>query len=100
MSKNQLTLYLPSNKFQVKWFRKEAHVSEVVIIVDFMVKMELKLFWAILPLKHKLPTIYLRFCNKQIQIPIAGSGCDSVGRAVTSDSRGPQFKSSHRQILY
>ena len=26
-----------------------------------------------------------------------GSGCGSVGRAVASDNRGPQFKSSHRQ---
>ena len=29
-----------------------------------------------------------------------GSGCGSVGRAVTSDTRGPQFKSSHRQKNY
>ena len=29
-----------------------------------------------------------------------GSGCGSVGRAVTSDSRGPRFESSHRQKLY
>ena len=28
-----------------------------------------------------------------------GSGCDSVGRAVASDTRGPWFKSSHRQKL-
>ena len=26
-----------------------------------------------------------------------GSGCGSVGRAVASNSRGPQFKSRHRQ---
>ena len=26
-----------------------------------------------------------------------GSGCDSVGRAVASDTRGPWFESSHRQ---
>ena len=26
-----------------------------------------------------------------------GSGCGSVGRAVTSDSRGSQFESSHRR---
>ena len=26
-----------------------------------------------------------------------GSGCDSVGRAVASDSRGPRFESSHGQ---
>ena len=29
-----------------------------------------------------------------------GSGCGSVGRAVASNTRGPQFKSSHRQNLY
>ena len=31
-----------------------------------------------------------------------GSGCCSVGRVVTSDSRGPQFESGHQQkcILY
>ena len=28
-----------------------------------------------------------------------GSGCGSVGRAVASDTRGSQFKSSHRQIF-
>ena len=26
-----------------------------------------------------------------------GSGCGSVGRAVASDTRGPQFEFSHRQ---
>ena len=26
-----------------------------------------------------------------------GSGCDSVGRVVAFDTRGPQFDSSHRQ---
>ena len=31
--------------------------------------------------------------NNQIQ----GSGCGSVGRAVTLKDRGPQFESSHRQ---
>ena len=30
-----------------------------------------------------------------------GSGCGSVGRAVASDTRGLQLKSSHRQkIIY
>ena len=28
-----------------------------------------------------------------------GCGCGSVGRAITSDTRGPQFKSSFRQFL-
>ena len=29
-----------------------------------------------------------------------GCGCGSVGRAVASNARGPQFKYSHRQKLY
>ena len=29
-----------------------------------------------------------------------GSGCDSVGRAVASNTRGPRFESSHRQNFY
>ena len=29
-----------------------------------------------------------------------GSGCDSVGRAVASDTKGPRFESSHWQNLY
>ena len=28
-----------------------------------------------------------------------GSGCCSVGRAVASDTRGPRFEFSHRQLL-
>ena len=28
-----------------------------------------------------------------------GSGCGSVGRAVASDTRGPQFESSHWQTF-
>ena len=28
-----------------------------------------------------------------------GSGCGAVGRGVASDTRGPGFKSSHRQLL-
>ena len=28
-----------------------------------------------------------------------GSGCGSVGKAVASNSRGPQFKSRHRQTI-
>ena len=28
---------------------------------------------------------------------IRGSGCGSVGRTVASNSRGPRFKSHHRQ---
>ena len=28
-----------------------------------------------------------------------GSSCDSVGRAVASDTSGPQFESSHLKIF-
>ena len=28
-----------------------------------------------------------------------GSGCGSVGRAIASDTRGPQFESRHRRIF-
>ena len=28
-----------------------------------------------------------------------GSGCDTVGSTVDSDTRGPGFESSHRQLL-
>ena len=30
-------------------------------------------------------------------LSVRGSGCGSVGGAVTFDTRGPQFESSHRQ---
>ena len=30
---------------------------------------------------------------------ILGSGCGAVGRAVASNTRGPGFESSHRQLL-
>ena len=36
------------------------------------------------------------FSNKSLKLC---SGCDAVGRAVTSDTRGPGFESSHRQLL-
>ena len=39
--------------------------------------------------------MYLVEWAKSIQN--GGSGCGSVGRAVASDTRGPPFKSSHRQ---
>ena len=31
---------------------------------------------------------------------ISGSGCGSIGRAVASNTRDPQFESSQRQILF
>ena len=30
---------------------------------------------------------------------ISGSGCSSVGRAFASNTRGPRFESSHRQLI-
>ena len=33
----------------------------------------------------------------KIRLLVQGSGCGSVGRVVASHSRGPRFKSSHRQ---
>ena len=36
--------------------------------------------------------------DKESQLP--GSGCGSVGRAVTFNTRGLRFESSHRQNLY
>ena len=34
------------------------------------------------------------------QLNSSGSNCGSVGRAVTSNTRGTQFESSHQQILH
>ena len=39
-----------------------------------------------------------KFCPWQ-RLVLRGSGCGSVGRAVASKSRGPQFKSSHWQTF-
>ena len=38
------------------------------------------------------------YCHDK-QIPAMGSGCGSVGRAVTSNTRSPQFESSQRQTF-
>ena len=44
---------------------------------------------------------FLKFgSSKGTIVASVGSCCGSVGRAVASNSRGPQFKSSHRQKLY
>ena len=37
--------------------------------------------------------------NKQKRFFRGGSVCGSVGRAVASNTRGPSFESSHRQIF-
>ena len=34
------------------------------------------------------------------KLVLVGSGCSSVGRAVTSDTRDPRFESSHRQKFF
>ena len=39
-------------------------------------------------------------CGKACVKRLLGSGCGSVGRAITSDTRGPRFESRHRQNLY
>ena len=43
--------------------------------------------------------------NWRTKLPVCrrkweGSGCGAVGRAVTYDTRGPGFESSHRQLLF
>ena len=38
-------------------------------------------------------------CQSYKRYTIRGSGCGAVGREVTSDTRGPRFESSHRQLL-
>ena len=53
-----------------------------------------KPFGGINNVKNTKPVSYV---GKQLG---QGSGCGSVGRAVPSDTRGPRFESSHRQILY
>ena len=45
--------------------------------------------------KHNLTT-YLPTYDNDGKTDNKGSGCGSVGRAVASDTRGPQFESSHR----
>ena len=37
--------------------------------------------------------------NSRLKHFFEGSGCGAVGRAVASDTRGPRFESSHRQLL-
>ena len=39
-------------------------------------------------------------CTITAKNSYAGSGCDSVGSAVVSDTRGPRFESSHWQKNY
>ena len=37
--------------------------------------------------------------GKQRWVKVVGSGCGAIGRAVASNTRGPGFESSHRQLL-
>ena len=41
-----------------------------------------------------------RFKRCVQDLTILGSDCGSVGSAVASDTRGPQFESSHRRIFF
>ena len=41
--------------------------------------------------------LYFALIKQINKLEPKGSGCGSVGRAVTSDTRGPRFKSSHWQ---
>ena len=41
--------------------------------------------------------IAIKLCNIAVTMIVVGSGGGSFGRVVSSDSRGPQFESSHRQ---
>ena len=58
-------------------------------------------WWRCLELSNTVDTsslLGLKITIKNIKL---GSGCGSVGRVVASDTRGPQFESSHRQkIIY
>ena len=38
--------------------------------------------------------------RKKERVNEKGSGCESVGRVVASDTRVPWFESSHQQIVY
>ena len=67
-------------------------------------KVNLKLiaFHVLLNREMLLKPVYFFFggiCISQTSFNV-GSGCDSVGRAFASDTRGTQFDSSHRQIFY
>ena len=42
--------------------------------------------------------MYFKYTNIK-QFWFKGSGCGSVGRAVASDTRDPQFEASHRQTF-
>ena len=44
--------------------------------------------------------VHFNFMLETLQVNKSNSGCGSVGRAVTSLSRGLQFGSSHRQYIY
>ena len=55
-------------------------------------------------IKHNLVLNEAYFKNSFVETYLKnsffkGSGCGSAGRAVTSDSRGPWFESSHRKTL-
>ena len=47
--------------------------------------------------KQGLARVKMRLIGHKINNRFLGSGCGSVDRQVASNTRGPQFKSSHRQ---
>ena len=51
------------------------------------------------PSVYLIPLLKSTFlnCSSKTQL-VLGSGCGSVGRAVASNTRGPQFESSHQQF--
>ena len=53
--------------------------------------------WLQMYLSSKLPRV--RFIAAENVSIYWGSGCDSNGRAVASDTRGPRFESNHQQNL-
>ena len=62
---------------------------------DFVTELYLT-FWKLSV--QQLKSIQTTFI--QTMMTILGSGCGAVGRAVTYDTRGPGFESSHRQLLF
>ena len=61
-------------------------------LCHYIISVEWSAFWCHLKLSQETP-IYLHSKKREV----GGSGCGAVGRAVASDTRGPQFESSHWQ---
>ena len=52
-------------------------------------------------INRKKEWVKLKYCEKEFdkRLKMVGSGCGAVGRAVASNSRGLQFKSSHQKKI-